>query len=225
MGHSTAAAPDAGEEAADGDRISDPVRPPLPESPPELPREFRAVWVATVGNIDWPSERGLPADQQQAELLRILDEAAATGLNAVIFQVRPAADALYASPLEPWSEYLSGTMGAPPEPYYDPLEFAVREAHLRGLELHAWFNPYRARHPSGRSPISGDHLSRLRPDLVKRYGTHLWMDPGEVEVQDRTVQVILDVVRRATVDWVVVRGVNRSGVEGEMAYTPTWGAG
>lgn len=202
MDHSTAAAPDAGEEAADSDRISDPVRPPLPESPPELPREFRAVWVATVGNIDWPSERGLPADQQQAELLRILDEAAATGLNAVIFQVRPAADALYASPLEPWSEYLSGTMGAPPEPYYDPLEFAVREAHLRGLELHAWFNPYRARHPSGRSAISGDHLSRLRPDLVKRYGTHLWMDPGEVEVQDRTVQVILDVVRRYDIDGV-----------------------
>ena len=181
--------------------VAEPERAP-PEPPPELPREFRAVWVASVSNIDWPSRRGLPAEQQQAELIRILDDAAALGLNAVIFQVRPAADALYASPHEPWSEYLSGTMGQPPQPYYDPLEFAVREAHARGLELHAWFNPYRARHPSGRSAISADHLSRTRPDLVERYGTHLWMDPGEPEVQDQTVRVIVDVVQRYDIDGV-----------------------
>ncbi|HEX6926883.1 MAG TPA: family 10 glycosylhydrolase [Longimicrobiaceae bacterium] len=179
--------------------VSEPV-PPLPVT--DLPREFRGVWVASVGNIDWPSRPGLPVEQQQAELIRILDTAVALGLNAVIFQVRPAADALYVSPLEPWSEYLTGTMGQPPQPLYDPLEFAIREAHLRGLELHAWFNPYRARHPSGRSPISPDHLSRTRPDLVKRYGTHLWMDPGEPEVQDRTVEVIVDVVRRYDIDGV-----------------------
>lgn len=174
--------------------------PVLTEPPPEIAREFRAVWVATVGNIDWPSSPGLPTEQQQAELIGILDRAKALGLNAVIFQVRPGADALYPSSLEPWSEYLTGTMGRAPEPFYDPLEFAVREAHLRGLELHAWFNPYRARHPSGRSPISADHISRTRPDLAKRYGTHIWMDPGEPEVQDRTVDVILDVVRRYDVD-------------------------
>ncbi|HEX6069448.1 MAG TPA: family 10 glycosylhydrolase [Longimicrobiaceae bacterium] len=182
-----------------------PPAPPeaaLPSPPPALPREFRAVWVATVGNMDWPSRRGLPAEQQRAELLRILDDAAALGLNAVIFQVRPAADALYASPHEPWSEYLSGTMGAPPQPEYDPLEFAIREAHLRGLELHAWFNPYRARHPSGRSPASADHLSRRRPDLVERYGSHMWMDPGNSEVQDETVKVVLDVVQRYDIDGV-----------------------
>lgn len=180
-----------------------PVEPPAPPIPPtELPREFRAVWVATVGNMDWPSRRGLPAEQQQAELLRILDDAAALGLNAVILQVRPAADALYASALEPWSEYLSGTAGVPPAPYYDPLEFAVREAHARGLELHAWFNPYRARHPSGRSSLPPDHLSRTRPDLVQQYGTHLWMDPGEPDVQDWTTRVIVDVVQRYDIDGV-----------------------
>lgn len=173
-----------------------------PSPPPEPAREFRAVWVASVSNIDWPSRPGLPAEQQKAELLRILDDAAGLGLNAVILQVRPAGDALYPSALEPWSEYLTGRMGAPPEPFYDPLAFAVEEAHLRGLELHAWFNPYRARHPSARSPISDAHLSRTRPDLVHRYGTHLWMDPGEPEVQDRTVEVILDVVRRYDIDGV-----------------------
>ena len=176
--------------------------PILTESPPELAREFRAVWVATVGNIDWPSRRGLPAEVQQAELLAILDRAATIGLNAVVFQVRPGADALYPSSLEPWSEYLTGTMGVAPDPYYDPLEFAIREAHLRGMELHAWFNPYRARHPSARSPIASSHISRTHPDLVERYGTHLWMDPGEPEVQDRSVAVILDVVRRYDIDGV-----------------------
>ena len=183
--------------------VPEPAPTPMPPSPPPEPaREFRAVWVASVSNIDWPSRPGLPAEQQKAELLRILDDAAGLGLNAVILQVRPAGDALYPSALEPWSEYLTGRMGAPPEPFYDPLAFAVEEAHLRGLELHAWFNPYRARHPSARSPISDAHLSRTRPDLVHRYGTHLWMDPGEPEVQDRTVEVILDVVRRYDIDGV-----------------------
>src|SRR5690606_31592728 len=106
---------------------------------PEIPREFRGVWVASVGNLDWPSRPGLSTERQQAELVAILDRAVELGLNAVIFQVRPAADALYASPHEPWSEYLTGEMGRAPEPFYDPLEFAVREAHRRGLELHAWF--------------------------------------------------------------------------------------
>ena len=103
----------------------------------------------------------------------MLDRAAVLKLNAVILQVRPAADALYASPLEPWSEYLTGRMGRAPDPYYDPLEFAVNEAHKRGLELHAWFNPYRARHPSAKSAISSNHISRTNPELVKRYGGHL----------------------------------------------------
>jgi uncharacterized lipoprotein YddW (UPF0748 family) len=170
--------------------------------PPEFPREFRGVWVAAVSNMDWPSRPGLSTERQQAELIGILDRATQLGLNAVILQVRPAGDALYASPHEPWSEYLTGTMGTAPQPFYDPLEFAIREAHRRGLELHAWFNPYRARHPSAKSPASADHISRARPSLVRRYGTHLWMDPGERAVQDHTVRVILDVVRRYDIDGV-----------------------
>ncbi|HST06781.1 MAG TPA: family 10 glycosylhydrolase [Gemmatimonadaceae bacterium] len=147
--------------------------------PPPAPREFRGVWVASVENIDWPSQPGLSTQEQKDELLGILDRAAALHLNAVILQVRPAADALYASPLEPWSEYLTGQMGKAPNPWYDPLEFAVTEAHRRGLELHAWFNPYRAHHPSGKSRPSANHISVTNPELVKRYGSMLWMDPGE----------------------------------------------
>ncbi|MDY3556399.1 family 10 glycosylhydrolase [Gemmata sp. JC717] len=166
--------------------------------PPALKREFRAVWVATVSNIDWPSKPGLSADQQKKELLAILDNAVELKLNAVIFQVRPMADALYASELEPWSEYLTGQIGKAPG--YDPLAFAVAEAHTRGLELHAWFNPYRARHPSAKSPAPADHLTKKRPDLAKPYGTHAWMNPTNPEVQEHSLRVFLDVVKRYDID-------------------------
>src|SRR5258705_1899575 len=134
-------------------------------TPPAPAREFRAAWVATVANIDWPSRKDLTTAEQKAELLAILDRAQHLKLNAIIFQVRPACDALYASTIEPWSEYLTCTMGKAPEPYYDPLAFAVEEAHKRGLELHAWFNPYRAHHQGARSPISASHVSKTRPQL------------------------------------------------------------
>ncbi|HEX3534696.1 MAG TPA: family 10 glycosylhydrolase [Gemmatimonadaceae bacterium] len=170
--------------------------------PPPVRREFRGAWIASVENIDWPSEPGLSTRQQQQELLEMLDRAVQLRLNAVILQVRPAADALYASPYEPWSEYLTGKMGRAPSPYYDPLEFAVNEAHRRGLELHAWFNPYRARHPSARSAPSRDHISVTHPEYVKRYGSNLWMDPGEPAVRQQTIRVVLDVVKRYDIDGV-----------------------
>jgi uncharacterized lipoprotein YddW (UPF0748 family) len=169
---------------------------------PALEREFRGVWIAAVSNIDWPSRRNMTTAQQQAELVTMLDAAAGMGLNAVILHVRPAGDALYASELEPWSEYLTGEQGRAPSPYYDPLEFAITEAHRRGLELHAWFNPFRARHPSARSAPSPTHITRRRPDLVRTYGTHLWMDPSEPDVHEQALAVILDVVRRYDVDGV-----------------------
>ena len=172
------------------------------EAPPPVRREFRGVWVATVANIDWPSRPGLPADSQRAELVRMLDLAARMRMNAIVLQVRPAADALYPSELEPWSEYLTGAQGRPPEPLYDPLAFAVEEAHRRGLELHAWFNPYRARHPTAASPAAESHISRTHPEVVKEYGRYLWMDPGEPLVRERTLNVMLDVVRRYDVDGV-----------------------
>jgi uncharacterized lipoprotein YddW (UPF0748 family) len=175
---------------------------PCTVTPPPPPREFRAAWVAAVGNIDWPSKRDLSTAEQKAELLAILDRAAELKLNVVILQVRPAADALYASAIEPWSEYLTGAMGKPPEPFYDPLAFAVAEAHRRGLELHAWFNPFRARHFSAKSPIAGSHISRRRPQWVRPYGKQLWLDPGEKGVQDYSLSVVMDVVKRYDIDGV-----------------------
>ncbi|MBL9167094.1 MAG: family 10 glycosylhydrolase [Verrucomicrobiales bacterium] len=175
---------------------------PSAEVPPSPPREFRGAWVATVNNIDWPSRPGLSVSQQQQELLNLLDQAATLRLNSIVFQVRPACDALYESKLEPWSEYLSGTMGQPPQPYYDPLAFIIREAHQRGLELHAWFNPFRARHHSGQGPLSPRHIARTKPQWVRSYGKYLWLDPAEPGVADYSLRVILDVVKRYDIDGV-----------------------
>jgi uncharacterized lipoprotein YddW (UPF0748 family) len=169
---------------------------------PPVAREFRGVWIATVDNIDWPSKPGLPVDSQKAELLALLDRAASLRLNAVIFQVRPAADALYKSSVEPWSVYLTGQSGRAPSPEWDPLAFAVTESHKRGLELHAWFNPYRARYRGDRGTLSPRHVSRTMSSVVKRYGPYLWMDPGEPSVRAHTTRVILDVVKRYDIDGV-----------------------
>ena len=170
--------------------------------PPAAPREFRAAWVSTVANIDWPSRQNLKAPQQQAEAIAILDRAKAMNMNAIVLQVRPSADAIYASPIEPWSEYLTGAQGQAPQPWYDPLTFWVTEAHARGLELHAWFNPYRARHDGARSPAAANHITRSNPSAVKRYGKFMWMDPGEESASKQTLDVVLDVVRRYDIDGV-----------------------
>jgi len=175
---------------------------PCSTAPPPPSREFRAAWIATVANIDWPSKTGLSSSEQKAELLTILDRAVQLKLNALIFQVRPACDALYASQIEPWSEYLSGTMGKAPEPFYDPLAFVIEEAHKRAIELHAWFNPYRAHHNGAKSPISANHVSKTHPQLVRPYGKYLWLDPGEKEVQDYSLSVVMDVVKRYDIDGV-----------------------
>jgi uncharacterized lipoprotein YddW (UPF0748 family) len=167
---------------------------------PAATREFRGAWVASVNNIDWPSRRDLTVAQQQEEIVRIVERAKAIGLNALIVQVRPAADALYASALEPWSEYLTGAQGKAPEPFYDPLAMWIAEAHRRGIELHAWFNPYRARHPSARGPLAPNPVANTMPGAVKAYGEALWLDPGEPESARRTVEVIADVTRRYDVD-------------------------
>jgi uncharacterized lipoprotein YddW (UPF0748 family) len=174
----------------------------LPTPPPAPKSEFRAVWVATVDNIDWPSKRGIGTDQAKSELIRIFDKCRELNLNAVIFQVRPSADALYDSKIEPWSEYLTGQQGTAPNPYWDPLAFAVEEAHKRGIELHCWFNPYRALHPAQKGPVASNHFSKTNPGVVKQYGKYLWMDPGEAAVQRRSLDVMIDVVKRYDVDGV-----------------------
>jgi len=163
-------------------------------------REFRGVWAATAWNIDWPSKRGLSVEQQQSELIQILDKMQALNLNALLLQVRPAGDAFYASQLEPWSELLTGTPGKAPEPFYDPLEFAISQSHKRNIELHAWFNPYRAGTSAQKLPSVSPHIAVTNPEYVYKYGSDLWMDPGAKIVQDLTYNVILDVVRRYDVD-------------------------
>lgn len=168
---------------------------------PEVMREFRGVWVATVNNIDWPSRSDLSTDEQQQELLAILDRAAALKMNAIVFQVRPEADALYESKYEPWSRYLTGRQGRRPSPAWDPLKFAVAESHKRGLELHAWFNPYRAAFRKD-SATHSSHISKRRPRLVMPYAQYLWMDPARPEVRSLMIRIVLDVVRRYDIDGV-----------------------
>lgn len=167
------------------------------ESAPEPAREFRAAWVATVFNLDWPSRAGLSAAEQKAELVRLLNQAVHLRLNAVILQVRPNADAIYSSSIEPWSSWLSGP-GT--HPGYDPLAFAVTEAHRRGLELHAWFNPFRA--TVSNKPVGRGHISTRRPDLIKHAGNTTILNPSSAASQEHVMRVILDVVRRYDIDGV-----------------------
>jgi uncharacterized lipoprotein YddW (UPF0748 family) len=166
---------------------------------PPVEREFRAAWIATVANIDFPTKPGLSVEEQKAELIANLHLAEKLNLNAIIFQVRPAADAVYASKIEPWSEYVTGQMGKGQA--FDPLEFIVAEGHKRGILIHAWFNPYRAYHPSAKT-MADDHISKRRPDIVRTYGKHLWLDPTEPEAQKHSLEVIKDVVRRYDIDGV-----------------------
>lgn len=170
----------------------------LPDPPPPAPRELRGAWVATVANIDWPSRRGLDRDAQRAEMVAQLDTAVALRLNALLLQVRPSADALYPSPLEPWTEYLTGTQDA--DPGWDPLAEWLEGAHRRGLELHAWLNPYRARAAPATSPPAARHISQRRPDLVRTYGNLEWMDPGEPDAAAETLAVCEDLLRRYDLD-------------------------
>ncbi|MEX0271053.1 family 10 glycosylhydrolase [Leptolyngbyaceae cyanobacterium UHCC 1019] len=162
-------------------------------------REFRAVWVTSVWNKDFPSQAGLTPQQQQAEFIALVDRLQAMNFNAIVLQIRPEGDALYRSSLEPWSHWLTGTQGKAPNPMYDPLEFAIAQCHQRNIELHAWFNPYRAR-TSRQTVNAAPHLAVTNPDVVYVWGNQLWMDPGAKVVQDRTYNVILDVVKRYDVD-------------------------
>ncbi len=162
--------------------------------------EMRGVWVATVTNRDWPSRPGLGARQQRAELLAHLDTAVRARLNTVMLQVRPTADALWPSPHEPWSQYLTGTQGT--DPGWDPLGTAVAEAHARGLELHAWFNPYRVALHADPTRLAVSHPARRNPGWVIPYGGKLYYDPGLPEVRAFVREAMLDAVRRYPVDGV-----------------------
>ncbi|WP_432253625.1 glycoside hydrolase family 10 protein [Streptomyces sp. HNM1019] len=162
--------------------------------------EFRGMWLATVANRDWPSRPGLPAAQQRGELLGFLDTAVSRRLNAVVFQVRPTADALWPSPYEPWADCLTGVQGK--DPGWDPLGTAVREAHRRGLELHAWFNPYRIANHTDPSRLIPTHPARVHPEWVVPYGGKLYYNPGLPEVRRFVQDAMLDAVARYDIDGV-----------------------
>lgn len=167
---------------------------------PAVNREFRAAWIATVANINWPSKNNLSTQQQKDEAIKILDLLEQANFNAVIFQARPSADALYKSDLEPWSYFLTGEIGKAPSPYYDPLEFWIDEAHKRGMELHVWLNPYRAHHTSG-GPITSNSMVKKMPEqIIKLKNGMYWMDPSAEETQDQASKVIKDLVKRYDVD-------------------------
>ena len=170
---------------------------PSRERPPMVTREFRGAWSACVYNIDWPSKKGLSASSQQRELRNLLDEMVRLKLNALIFQVRPNADAVYRSRLEPWSSWITGSMGR--SPGYDPLAYCISQAHARGIEVHAWFNPFRAL-PNASMPVSSNHVTRTHPSVIRRFKNYKWMDPSSGFTQQRALSVILDVTRRYDVD-------------------------
>lgn len=171
-------------------------------TPPRIVREFRGAWVSPVWNADWPSRPGLSPDSQRAELRAVFDRAQQVGLNAIVLHVRMAADAMYPTPHAPWSVYLTGEVGRAPVPAYDPLAYAVREAHARGLELHAWFNPFRAAPPDRKVSGGTGHVSATHPKWIVRYGSQTWLDPGLPEVRQYVLKAIIDVVDRYDVDGV-----------------------
>ncbi|GAC1651443.1 MAG: hypothetical protein NVS4B3_12130 [Gemmatimonadaceae bacterium] len=167
--------------------------------PPVVPREFRGVWISSADGGDWPSRSGLSAAAQQSELIALIERARAIGLNAVIFHVRLSCDALYATSLAPWSAKLTGIQEVAPG--YDPLAVAVREAHARGLQVHAWFNPFRAS-LDGKIRAAPTHVTKTHPGWVRRYGPQLWIDPGIPEAREAVIATILDVVQRYDIDGV-----------------------
>lgn len=169
-------------------------------APAQVRPELRAVWVATVVNIDWPSAGNYSSSLQQEEFIRLLDTHKANGMNAIVVQIRPSGDAFYPSPFEPWSQWLTGTQGKPPTPYYDPLAFMIAETHKRNMEFHAWMNPYRAEFKIGESSISPTHITRLHPDWFLSYGDKRYFDPGNKEVQRFVTHIVRDVVDRYAVD-------------------------
>jgi uncharacterized lipoprotein YddW (UPF0748 family) len=162
-------------------------------------REFRGVWVATVDNIDWPSRKGLSSETQQQEFKTILDKQKSYGMNAVMVQVRAAADAFYARGKEPWSEWLSGEQGKAPEPYYDPMVFMIHETHQRGLEFHAWLNMNRGVHKASKS-IMDEHITKTKPEWFLTYGSYKLFNLGIPEVRNYITDVVVTIVRNYDID-------------------------
>lgn len=167
--------------------------------------DFRGVWLTTVANLDWPMSNTQSSPEQMADAIAMLDSLKKIGINAVLFQVRPESDALYASSYDPWSYWLTGEQGRAPNPFYDPLSFMIREAHSRGMELHAWLNPYRVERRKGAYDLAGSNISRREPGWVLQFQNrpgefYTMLNPGMPEVRDYVTNVVVDIVRRYDVD-------------------------
>ena len=187
-----------------GCRITAPVSEKLAESDPPH-QEFRGVWLTSVSNLDWPASKEQSPREQQNDAVNILDSLKAIGINAVLFQVRPESDALYTSSYDPWSYWLTGEQGRAPDPFYDPLSFLIREAHKRGMELHAWLNPYRVERRKGMYELSGSNIARREPDWILEFESapdefYTMLDPGLPEARDYVTNVVVDIARRYDVD-------------------------
>ncbi len=164
-------------------------------------REFRAAWIATVMNIDWPSKAALPSHLQKEEFIRIINMHQKNGINAIIFQVSPSADAFYPSDLLPWSQWLTGKSGLEPDELYDPVQFMIDECHKRNIEFHAWFNPYRVK-VSLKTEMSSKHASVKYPQLMLEYGGKMYYDPGYQKTREIVTNAVLELVHKYDVDGV-----------------------
>lgn len=165
-------------------------------------REMRAVWIATVANIDWPSSNRLLPTQQRIEIVNMLDRLTENNINAIVLQIRPMADAFYPSNLEPWSHWLTGRQGVRPSPFYDPLQFIIEEAHKRCMEVHVWLNPYRVTTTGDSMMLSKEHLFYKQPELFVRYGGKYYFNPGLDETRNFLNKVVEDIVEHYDVDGV-----------------------
>ena len=163
-------------------------------------RQMRAVWVSTVKMLDYPSARNLSSAELKTEYIRLLDTLHALGINTIIFQVRPAADAFYPSPYEPWSEWLTGKQGRAPKPYFDPLKFFITQAHKRHIQFHAWINPFRAIATIQYADVIPQHISKTHKKWCFDYGINRYFNPGIPQVRNYIVAVIADLVRRYDID-------------------------
>ena len=190
------------------------------------PREFRGAWVSSVYNLDWPSTKGLGIQQQKDEYIALLDELERAGINAVMVQVKPAADALYPSKYAPWSEYLTGTQGK--SPGYDPLEFMIEETHKRDMEFHAWFNPFRVTTSTEKTDkLAPSNPAILHPEWILKYDGKLFLNPGLAEVRTYVKNAVLEVVENYNVDGIhfddyfyPYPDANKSPIPDYVAYEP-----
>lgn len=163
-------------------------------------REMRAVWIATVANIDWPSQRTLTSKMQREEMRAMLDKLQKNNINAIVMQIRPTADSFYPSPLEPWSHWLTGKQGEKPNTFYDPLQFIIDEAHKRCIDVHVWLNPYRVTNSYNLNVLSKNHLYYKNKDLFVKYGGKYYFEPGLDETREFLNRVVEDVVERYDID-------------------------